>query len=116
MGEHRAGDDITDGVDTGKVGQEVGVDDDTTTLVELEACFLGAETGRVGLAADGDEDLVGSEFEGFAIAFRRKGGAPGALFHAGNLGAQFKLNTLLFEGVLGGFGDVGVIGRSADSG
>ena len=62
VGEHGAGDDVTDGVDAGEVGLEVGVDDDAAAFIELEAGFLSAEASRVGLTAHGDEDLIGHKF------------------------------------------------------
>ena len=34
VGEHRAGDDVSDGVDAGEIGLEVGVDDDAAALVD----------------------------------------------------------------------------------
>ena len=113
--EHRAGDDVTDGVDAGQVGLVVSVDDDAAALVELEAGLLGAEAGRVGLAADGDEDLVSGEFEGLAVAFGGESGARGGLLDAGDLGAQFELQALLLESVLRGLGDISVVGGAADA-
>ena len=114
VGEHGAGDDVTDGVDAWKVGLEMRVDDDAAAFIELEAGFLGAEAGRISLAANGDEDLVGHKFEGLTIAFDRKGGTRGTLFHAGDLGAHLEFNPLFLKSTLRGLGDVRVIGRSAD--
>lgn len=66
--EHRAAHDVTDGPDAGQVGLALVVDDDGTTLVELQAHRLAVQADGVGHAADGDDELVDRQ---------RLRGAPG---------------------------------------
>src|SRR5882724_10299883 len=67
--EHRAGDDVTDRVDTGDRSLEVLVNLYPTFRVELDARRLETEPGRVGTPADRDEHLVEALGRGLAAGF-----------------------------------------------
>ena len=58
VGEHRAGGDVADGEDARVVGAAGLVGADDALVVHDDLGVLEAEVGGVGLAADGDQDLV----------------------------------------------------------
>ena len=116
VGEHRTGDNVTNGVDARKVGEEVGVDDNATTLIEFEAGFLSAETAGIRLAANRHKDLVSGELKGLTVAFGGEGRAAGGLLDASDLGAEFEFDTLFLKSTLGRLGGIGVVRRAANGG
>lgn len=93
MREHGAGDDVTDGPDTGGGGLEVGVDFDAFLFVELDAGGGEVEGVGEGAAADGDENFVGREGELLGAAF----GGENAVGVAGGLGADLDFQTLFLD-------------------
>ncbi len=72
--QHRAGDDVADGVDAGDVGLEMVIDDDAAALVLLDAERFEAEAFGVGHAADRDQHDIGLD------RLRRAAPAAGSTF------------------------------------
>src|SRR6476469_11082157 len=58
VGEHRLAYDITNGKDVGDIGAHLAVDGDEAVLVDGDTRGVGPDRMSVGLAADGDEDLI----------------------------------------------------------
>ena len=73
VGEHRAVDDVADGVDAGDASAVVGVGFDAFAVVEFDADGVEAEVVGVGAATDGDEDDIGGVRTAFVCAFPFEG-------------------------------------------
>lgn len=115
VGEHGSGDDIADGVDAGDVGLEVLVDRDASFFVGFESGFFEPESFGEGLAADGNENFIGFDLDGFAFfVFGLEIGFSGVLFEAGYFCAEVEVKILFFEEALGHLGDVFVEGGGDD--
>ena len=64
VGEHRAGDDVADGVDAGDVGGVMPVDDDAAAIIARDPDAVEAEPFGVGNPSDRDQDGVGLDLLG----------------------------------------------------
>ena len=58
VGEHRAADDVADGVDPGHVGLHLVIDGDEPALVDGHASGGGLDRAPVGHPADGHQHLI----------------------------------------------------------
>ncbi len=108
VGEHRAGNNVADGVDARHVALEVGVNLDLAALGG-DAQSLEAETLGVGATAGGDEDAVSSELRllvGVVDGGKVDGHhAVGALHGGLDALGEDKVELLLGENLLEGGGD-----------
>lgn len=59
VGQHGSKCNITDAADVGDLGSVFRVDDDATSLVQLEADILEAQALGVGSSANGDQNHLG---------------------------------------------------------
>ena len=108
MGQHRAGDDVANGVDAGNAGLKPGIDFHPASFIEIDPHLIQPQTLRVGHPADGHQNHVA--FDLFTIAaFRRSNAqahpASGDLGRR-DLGGQAKVHALVGEDslhLLGGF-------------
>ncbi len=103
VGEHRAGDRVTDRIDAVDVGLVVAVGLDAPALVERHADLLQAEAFDVRAAADRDEHDVGFEHLRAAVALGRRnadGKRPALLLNARHFRAETERQALLLEDAL----------------
>ena len=102
--EHRAGDDVANGVDAGDAGLEIMADFDLATSVDSQARLVEGEAFGIGLAANGDEDAIGLNAFRRATCGRFDGQCCGTALDggAGDLGAGADIKALLLED-FGGF-------------
>lgn len=100
--EHRARDDVADGINALEAGGEMRIDLHTTTGIERDAGFLQTQAIGVRHAADADEHDVG--FDGLGrtarsrFDFRKQ--CLAVRFDAGDLRTKLERKSLLFEDAL----------------
>src|SRR5690606_21260627 len=97
VGEHRAGDDVADGIDAGNGGHEVAVGANPATLVESDSGTFEPQTIGIRLAAGRDENGIRLDRLSVAALNRFEGdtGTLLGLADAGNFGAEFEFHALL---------------------
>jgi hypothetical protein len=69
VGEHGTECDVSNDTDVRDLGAVLLVDDDATTVVDLETNVVETETGGVRTTADGDEDNVCVELYVVSVVF-----------------------------------------------
>ena len=77
--EHRARDDVADGVDAWQIRAEMRVDLDAPLIIERKPERFGRDASEIWFTTDGHEHLVGREFQFGAVLARRANGRPGAV-------------------------------------
>ena len=103
--QHGATHHVANGPHVGQVGFAVGIDHDGATLIQCQAHGLGVQTNGIGHPPNGDDQPLHVELHRLALGI---GVGHGHRFLAGldltDLDAEFKLQTLLGEGLEGLFG------------
>ncbi len=103
--QHRAGDDVANGVDAFDVGAEMVVHFDPAAVVDGDAEFVRPDPFGEGAPADGDEDFVGFEIQLFASFGGGGDGATVGHLDRADFGFEMKLHPLRGEGALEEVGD-----------
>jgi hypothetical protein len=116
VGQHGAESAVTNDTDVGELGAVFLVDDQTATVVLLDANLLEVQALGVGATANGDQDNVGVQDLLLAAlgGLNVKSDGSTAIITGGDLGASLKLNTLLAQDLLSLLGDLGVHAGATD--
>lgn len=110
VGQHGTEGNITNDADVGDLGTELLVDDETTTVVLVNANVLNVKTVGVRATANGNENNIG--IEGLLLAtlgsLNVEADGSTAVVTAHDLGVGLELDTLLSEDLLSLLGDLSV--------
>lgn len=110
VSQHGAESAVTDDTDVGNLGAVLLVDDETATVVLLDADALEVQALGVGLAADGDKDDI--SIKGLLLTtlggLDVKANGSTADITGDDLGVGLELDALLTQDLLGLLGDLSV--------
>lgn len=110
VSQHGAEGNITNDTDVGDLSAELLVDDETTTVILVNANVLNVETLGVGATTDGNENNIGIEGLLLATLGRLNVEADGstAVITAHDLGVGLELDSLLSKNLLSLLGDLSI--------